>query len=782
MRAAALPRLQSHEGSNDCDQSSGPDPLSASPDSKGTTRGSRPTFVAWARRFGLMRRAAFALSFLAAASGVGTYATFTNAGPAGPDPKVILGLLYLNLTLLLMLGTLVAHRLVNLWIQRKQGSAGSRLHQRLVVLFSVVAVTPTIVVAVFSVVLFDFGIRSWFSERIGTAVDGSQAVAEAYLEEHRSNIVGDALAMANDLNREAAILLSRPHRLGQVLRAQATIRNLSEAVVFEGAGKILARTGLSLTFDFEPFSEEEFRKAQAGEVATITSDVDRIRAIVRLDGFVDAYLYVGRLVEPQILAYIDRTEAAAAQYRELEGRRLDIQITFAMIFGVVSLLLLFSAIWFGLNLATRLARPVSELIEAAERVSAGDLGARVVEGDDDELGTLSSAFNRMTRQLGAQRDDLVQAHREEDARRRFTEAVLGGVSAGVIGLDASGRIDLPNRSATRLLEMSLSDLKGAQFQAALPEMSHLLVATRRYPTRRAEAQVELARGDRKITLLTRITAEMSNGKISGFVVTFDDLSALQSAQRKAAWADVARRIAHEIKNPLTPIQLSAERLKRKYLDRVGEDPEIFESLTDTIIRQVEDIGRMVDEFSAFARMPTAVFEKTNVASLLREQISLQENAHSAISFQLDIPDTAWPVNCDARQIRQAVTNLLQNSVDSIQMRIDEIGGETGLIQTQLSFDRHQVLIAVIDNGRGLLGMDRDRLTEPYVTTRAKGTGLGLAIVRKIMEDHEGEIRIFDHSGGGALAQLVFPATLIGSMGATETIGGVNGERTAVHGK
>jgi two-component system nitrogen regulation sensor histidine kinase NtrY len=710
----------------------------------------------WGQRVGLLRKAAYVLTFLAIVSGIGSYITFANAGPAGPDAQVVLGLLYLNLSLLLALAGLVAHRLVDIWSRRRRGLAGSQLHGRLVTLFSVVAVIPTIVVVVFSVLLFDFGIRSWFSERIGTAVQGSQAVAEAYLEEHRRNILGDALAMARDLNRDSAILLSRPHRLGNMLRAQAAIRNLSEVVVFEGAGKVLARTGLSLTFDFEPFPEDAFRRARAGEVATLTSDADRIRAIVRLQGFVDAYLYIGRYVEPEILAYIDRTKQAVAQYRELEGRRIDIQITFALIFGLVSLLLLFAAIWVGLNLATQLAGPVSDLIGAAEKVSAGDLSARVNEGELSELGTLCRAFNRMTGQLAAQRNDLIDAHRQEDTRRRFTEAVLGGVSAGVIGLDANGQINLPNRSASQLLDIALTDLMDCSLEKAIPELSALLDLARKRPSRRAEGQVELSRGDRRITLLCRISAEMSHGEITGFVLTFDDISELQSAQRKAAWSDVARRIAHEIKNPLTPIQLSAERLKRKYLGQITKDARIFESLTETIVRQVEDIGRMVDAFSEFARMPAAVFQETNLASVLREQVALQDTGHPGIRFELTLPDRDVLLLCDAGQVRQALTNLLQNAADSIEAREQQDDPAPGAIEINVTADQYCALITIRDNGRGLPLVDRHRLTEPYVTTREKGTGLGLAIVTKIMEDHGGEIRILDHDSGGAIATLEFP--------------------------
>jgi two-component system nitrogen regulation sensor histidine kinase NtrY len=407
----------------------------------------------------LPRKLFLAFIILALGSGVATYTVFAKAGAAGPDPNLVIAFLYLNLTLMLVIGVLVAHRLVRLWSRRRQGVAGTQLHTRLVMLFSFVAVIPTIVVAVFSVLLFDFGMRSWFSERIGTAVDASQVVAESYLEEHRQNIRGDALAMANDLNRDASILNVSPKKLMKVITAQATIRNLTEVVVFESSGKVLARTGLSLTFDFEPFPEAAFQRARAGEVATITSEIDRIRAIIRLNNFVDTYLYVGRFVDPEILAYIDKTKRAAAQYQDLEGKRFDIQITFALIFSIMALLLLFAAVWVGLTLATRLATPIGELILASRRISSGDLTARVSDTSEvDELDMLGKAFNNMTHQLQVQRDDLIAAHQEEDNRRRFTEAVLGGVSAGVIGLDHKGTITLPNRSAASLLGLKITDM------------------------------------------------------------------------------------------------------------------------------------------------------------------------------------------------------------------------------------------------------------------------------------------------------------------------------------
>ena len=713
----------------------------------------------------LPRKLFLAFIILALGSGVATYTVFAKAGAAGPDPNLVIAFLYLNLTLMLVIGVLVAHRLVRLWSRRRRGVAGTQLHTRLVMLFSFVAVIPTIVVAVFSVLLFDFGMRSWFSERIGTAVDASQVVAESYLEEHRQNIRGDALAMANDLNRGAPVLNVNPKKLIKVITAQATVRNLTEVVVFESSGKVLARTGLSLTFDFEPFPEAAFQRARAGEVATITSEIDRIRAIIRLNNFVDTYLYVGRFVDPEILAYIDKTKRAAAQYQDLEGKRFDIQITFALIFSIMALLLLFAAVWVGLTLATRLATPIGELMLASRRISSGDLTARVSDTSEvDELDMLGKAFNNMTHQLQVQRDDLIAAHQEEDDRRRFTEAVLGGVSAGVIGLDHTGKITLPNRSAASLLGLKITDMNSKPLGEVVPEMVPLFDMAKlsnkvEVPYfNQVEALIELTREDKQITLMTRITAEVSGKKINGFVVTFDDISELQSAQRVAAWGDVARRIAHEIKNPLTPIQLAAERLQKKYLPSINKETDLFITLTDTIVRQVEDIGSMVDEFSSFARMPRAVMKEIDLVDLVKEQVFLQETAHSDIDFSMEGVEKKITVQCDSRQVRQVITNLLQNSVDSIAARNNASKTYKGRIKILLSIEERFGSILISDNGKGLPKENRNRLTEPYVTTREKGTGLGLAIVAKILEDHRGIFRIEDGGvlGSGATATIKIP--------------------------
>jgi two-component system, NtrC family, nitrogen regulation sensor histidine kinase NtrY len=715
-------------------------------------------FLHWASRVGLGRKLTVFLALAALASGFATYAAVTGVPPFGPGG--VLFLLNLNLVLVLVLGALVAKQLVQVWAQRRRGLAGSRLHVRLVVLFSLVAVTPTIIVAVFSFLFFTYGVESWFSERVRTALSESQAVAEAYLREHQQVLRGDVLAMAADLNREALGLGFSPERLNQFVAAQSALRSLNEAIVIDRSGHVLARSGFTFSLEFGVIPDWAMRQAQGGGVAIMTGDSDdRVRALVRLDQFPNgAMLYVGRFVEPQVLAHMEQTQRAVAQYERLEGQRSGLQITFALIFLVVALLFLLAAVWFGINFASQMAKPISMLITATERVRAGDLAARVVEGEgDEEFGSLSRAFNRMTNQLQSQQSELIEANRQLDQRRRFTETVLAGVSAGVIGLDLHGRINLPNRSSSVLLATELDHCIGQDLAAVVPEMAELFEVATRRPDRLAQSQIEINRRGRHRVLLVRIAAEQQDGEVRGYVVTFDEVTELLSAQRKAAWADVARRIAHEIKNPLTPIQLSAERLKRKYLREIHSDPETFAICTDTIIRHVEDIGRMVDEFSSFARMPAPVMKTENLVEIARQATFLQRTAYTDIDFDIVAPPVTPIVACDSRLIGQALTNLLKNAAEAIHGRALDEEAPRGQIVVRLTSEQGQAVAAVEDNGKGLPDQERERLTEPYVTTRAKGTGLGLAIVKKIMEEHGGALVLEDREGGGAVVKLVFPS-------------------------
>lgn len=712
-------------------------------------------------RFGLGRKLAVLLTVVALLSAIATYAAFTGMSPIGTDTRTVLILLQIDLVVFLLLGLVVARNLVGLWMERRRGQVGSRLHTRLVVLFSLIALAPAIIVSVFSAFFFNYGMENWFSERVRTAIIDSRAVADAYLKEHQQVIRGDILSMARDLDRALPIMDGSPRQFRRILAAQGLVRNLSEIYIFDGTGRVLAQWNLGFILDREPVSPEIMKRARQGEVVIITSETDdRLRAVLKLDRSVDSFLYVGRFVEPNVLEHIEKTQRAAREYEEIEGRRSSIEITFAMIYILVGLLLLFAAIWVGLVFANRLSRPISELASAAERVRSGDLTARVREApNSDELRLLSRAFNRMTDQLEGQRHELVQANRQLDERRNFIETVLSGVSAGVIGLDKNGCINLANTSANSLLSIDLDTEIGKKIGDVLPEFGDLITQAYAKPGFLIEEQVSIRRNGRPSMFFVRLAADVVSSEIMGFVVTFDDITELMAAQRKAAWSDVARRIAHEMKNPLTPIQLSAERLRRKYLAEVKTDPDTFANCTDTIIRQVGDIGRMVDEFSSFARMPRPVMSSINLVSVCREALVLPRSAHSKIRFEAKVPDKPIWISGDPRQLSQVMTNLVQNAIDAIESRRRNAkAGDVfeGRIEVRAYINEAEAIVEILDNGKGLPLESRERLTEPYVTTRAKGTGLGLAIVKTILEDHGARLKLEDRIGAGAHIEVRFP--------------------------
>ncbi|MFN3077868.1 MAG: histidine kinase dimerization/phospho-acceptor domain-containing protein, partial [Alphaproteobacteria bacterium] len=627
----------------------------------------RDDFRKWARKVRLARRLAMALTVMALVAGGITVLVLTHSGPAGPSPVTVLLLLNLDLVILLSLSVIVARRITLLWIDRRRGGEGSRLHVRFVLLFGGVAVAPAILVAMFSILFFNIGLEAWFSARVRTALEESVAVAQAYLEEHKEAIANDVKAMGRDLASAYDRTLHNRGSLASLLDSLAPLRGLTEAVIFNGSGRVVARTGYTFSLNFEQVPFWAIEQANSGKVTVTTGDADdRVRALVKLDETESLYLYAGRFVDARVVGRTQRTQTAVQQYQLMEGRKSKIQITFSLIFIVVSLLLLQAAVWLGLHMAGRLAKPLMALIEAAERVRAGDLTTQVRERPtNDEFALLTRSFNRMMSQIAAQQNELVTANRELDERRRFTETVLAGVSAGVIGLDREGNIHLPNPSASLLLECDLNERVGSPAMEILPDLSEMLAVVRARPDRLVEKEIHIVGTTRPRILLVRLGAERLDTEILGFVVTFDDITALQAAQRTAAWADVARRIAHEIRNPLTPIQLSAERLKRKYLKEVQTDPETFIGCTDTIVRQVEDIRRMVDEFSEFARMPAPVLAEEDLRDLANRAVVLQRTAYSSIEFSLDVPDVPVTQRCDARQIGQVLTNVVKNAVEAI---------------------------------------------------------------------------------------------------------------------
>ena len=681
-------------------------------------------------------------------SGIATYAALKEIPPLGNDPNTIIWLLNIDLIILVMLATLIARRIVGLWSGRKRGLAGSHLHVRLVYTFSLLAATPAIIMTVFSAFFFHYGVQSWFSERVSTAINESQAVAEAYLEEHTQIIKADTLAMANDIDRQAGLLASNTVNVEQLIQTQSLFRNLSEAIIFNRDGKIIARSGLTFSLEFESVPPYAMRQADEGEVAVLKgANDDRVRALIKLSNFVDSYLFVGRMIDPQVLSHLAATEEASKDYADLQTRYSGLQIAVTLIFILVAVLLVFVAIWLGLILSRQLVRPITTLITTADRVRAGDLSARVENERKSiqEFDYLAKSFNRMTAQIEQQQSELLDANRKLDRRRILTETVLEGVTAGIIGVDQKSKITLANTSAINLLGLTEKDIVGHDIDQIMPQIMDLLAHAHNRKDKITQEQITFERPEskQKSTFLVRIVIQVIGEQDIGAIVTFDDITVLEVAQRKAAWADVARRIAHEIKNPLTPIQLSAERLKRKYLEQIDNDQDVFEQCTDTIIKNVEDIGHMVAEFSSFARMPEPILQQDKIGKHIKETVLFYTQAHSDISFTLKGFDEEYEVALDAQQIRQALNNLIQNAIDSIHMKQEKqssLKGTIDVIATHVG--EHEMAIIIADNGLGLPKEESAQsLVEPYVTHKEKGTGLGLAIVKKIMDDHHGQIHL-----------------------------------------
>jgi len=702
---------------------------------------------------------AFVVALLAVLSVIVTYVLLIRIGPGNLSNASLIVLGLVNLVLTLALAGLIYWRVARLVATRRSGRAGARLHVRLVTWFSAIAIVPAIIVAVFASVTLNIGMQAWFSPTVRTALDGSVNISQQYVKEQFNRILFDMVEIADGIQNDRSLRDEHNNidqsRLFAKLKLMTQDRGLAGSYLIDSRG---AWIGSSDRLQYRPAwaPAADLADARQGHpVAGADNKTGIVRALIRLDGFQDAYLLIVRSVDPAAFSYYQRNKGAVTEYHELEQNRRALQLIFALLYGMVTLVVLLAAIWSGLWAANRLVRPISDLVEASEKVSSGDLSAQVrVDHDDDELGTLGNAFNRMTYQLAVQRDDLVEASRVNEARRRFTETVLSGVSAGVVGVDHDGALTIVNRAAARLLDATPEDMEGSHYAQTMPELAALVRRAMDEPVGRASGEVQVRRGGKTRTLSVQVSSESD---AQDFVVTFDDISDLVSAQRSAAWADVARRIAHEIKNPLTPIQLSAERLKRKYASEIVTDPEIFAQCTDTIVRQVGDIGRMVDEFSSFARMPAPVMRRENAQELLSQAVFLQRVAHPEIVFATEAPKEPVWFEGDGRLIAQALTNVLKNAGEGIAARHAKGDDVAGRIVIAIEKNGTGFAYRVTDNGVGLPPEHKHRLTEPYVTTRAKGTGLGLAIVRKIMEDHGGEISLNDsESGEGAQVLLSLP--------------------------
>ncbi len=698
------------------------------------------------------------------------FATFMALGPfdQGATSLFLRLILLADLVYVLVVASLVLSRVSRMISDRRSQSAGSRLHLRMSGIFALLALTPTVLVAVFATITFNVGLEGWFSERVRAVVGNSLAAAQAYDGEHRSDLTEDVQSLAAYLNvaKQSTFFLADDQLRPLLTQGQAAIqRGLKEAYLIDGSGTLKTRGERSYLFDFEPLSDAQIAQARAGETVLIEDwPNNELRALVFLNAYVDRFLYVSRVVDGNILSLLDETRETVSLYQQLEAERGRLLFEFGLLYLGFALILILAAIWLGLWLAERLSRPIGRLAGAAQQVGSGNLNVQIPEEEgDDEIAMMGRLFNQMTRQLKGQRDALVESNVETEGRRRLFDSVLSSVTAGVIGLDADGRVDFVNRAAERLLDMQ-GGVHGRDLTSLVPEFNNLFNKLRGGNGASVQEEVRLTRKGHMESLLVRLSIRRSDtGALEGYVVAFDDVTDLVSAQRMAAWGDVARRIAHEIKNPLTPIQLSAERIKRKFRPLVGDHAADLDQYADVIIRQTNGLRRIVDEFSKFARMPEPIRREEDLVKILSDAIVLQEAGQPAVRFVTDIADGPILMDLDSTMISQALTNLIKNggeAIETYQEKNDPVGFDPE-IRISLKAAADHVVILIADNGIGL-PPDRSRLFEPYVTTREKGTGLGLPIVKKIIEEHGGTLALLDadefqeNTHVGAMAEIILP--------------------------
>lgn len=683
------------------------------------------------------------LVFAALIAGVATLAALTASGPfQDPDPDTIYFLLNIDIVIFLLLSVMIIRRILILWRTRKQRSAATKLQLRLIRIFSALAILPSVLMAIFSLAFFYFAIQTWFSEKVSLAVNESLEVAEAYLKEHQKVIRADILAMANDLNRDSLSLIGNPQLLKKVIERQSFIRNLSEAMVFEEDGRVLAKSGLTFSLEFDSIPIQNLIRARTGDIVMMTGENDdRIRALIYLENFGGTYLFVGRMVDSDVLEHMETAQRAVRDYTALEIRKDDFELSITVIFLFVALIVVLAAILFGLIFARKIVEPVTELIKATERVRGGDFHVQLKERhdkDNDEIDLLVNAFNKMTRQINNHQNDLLEANKLLEKRRHFIEAVFSGVRTTIIGINNDRVITICNNSALELLGHG-KNLIGQQILDVHAELDALIDRAIESGKRVYQENINLNIASKNANLLIRVAME-SDDEEELAVITLDDVSELVAAQRKAAWSGVARRIAHEIKNPLTPIRLSAERMERKFANDIEKDADVFTQCTQTIIRQVDTIGRMVNEFSEFARMPEPMVKEINLNEVLESCIHLIEQSNPKLKINLKTIKRANKVLVDKDMIGQALYNILKNASEAI----EGAGNKKPVIDIKISFKERKFLtIEIQDNGPGFDETLIDQITEPYMTTKEKGTGLGLAITKKIMEDHGGELTIFN---------------------------------------
>lgn len=689
-----------------------------------------------------------------------SFAILLGVTPIRPSNTTTTALIVINSSFIAVLFGLVVYEIGRVLRARRTRRAASRLHVRIIGLFSLVAAIPAIVVAIVASITLNQGLDRWFEERTRSIVDSSFQIAEAYVAENARNLQGTTISLGFVLDEAESLYNLDRTGFETLLTQQTKARGLADATLLRSSGAVDLSAEIEGDATLPQVPADALQTALDGRAVLIPpGNSGLVGTIIKLQRIPDAYLYAIRNVDAKVLSSLKLMEENSAEYRGLEANRTSTQIAFALLYLGVMLVVLLSAIWTGIAVADRLVRPIRYLVQAADAVAQGDLTVSLpVRASDGDLGAFSNNFNEMIGQLSSQRAELVSASRMIDNRRRFTEAVLSGVSAGVIGVDPEGDVTIINRAATTLLASKNSKPVGARLTSVIPEIGDLYNEVVKSNKRSSAATINIRRAGRERSYNVQITMEQSTADSHSHVITLDDITDLVDAQRSSAWADVARRIAHEIKNPLTPIQLSAERLRRRYGKMVEHDREVFDRCTETIIRQVGDIGRMVDEFSSFARMPKPTLEKADLCAIARDALFLVEVSRPEIAFKIEGDNAPIFGMLDTRMMGQALGNLIKNATESI----DGIAEKTnGQVIVRIAVQDDKALVDIIDNGKGFPDTDRQRLLEPYMTTREKGTGLGLAIVKKIIEDHGGSLELADAPAGlgfasGAMVRLELP--------------------------
>ena len=677
-----------------------------------------------------------------------TFFVLSDLTPLSPTHEVVVTLLAVDLLIVLLLSAIIGRELWLILQARRRGRAAARLHVRIIALFSLIAAAPAILVAVVASVTLDRGLDRLLSTRTLGMMENSMVMADVYVADRAEAVRAQALAMVLDLSVGRRLFDQDREQFRQRFTVVAANRGLAVAQIIDRDLAVIEKADSKVDLPVQLPSRETLAALQDDEPQVkLFPEGNYAAAIIKLANYENSYLFIAKVLDPRVAGRLSKLQDDFNEFLQLQDRRLGIQVAFALVYAVIALIATLSAVWIGLHFANYLVAPIRRLISAANLVSTGNLYVQLpIRRSEGDLAHLGETFNKMTQELRTQRDDLVRARDLIDSRRRFTEAVLAGASAGVIGVDAEGRVSILNRSAERLIGHAESEALDKPLADVLPELADMLAAARTGAQR--QGQVTISRNGKERNLSVRVTSEQETAADHGYVITLDDITELVSAQRTSAWADVARRIAHEIKNPLTPIQLSAERLRRKYGKSIVEDRDVFEQCTDTIVRQVDDIKRMVDEFSRFARTPKPVMTPDDVADTVRQAVFLMRVGHSEIDIQVEIATEPLTARFDRRLISQALTNIIKNATEGISaVPAAELG--RGRIDVSAAREGGDIVIDVIDNGVGLPKENRSRLLEPYVTTREKGTGLGLAIVGKILEEHGGGIELHDASAKDA---------------------------------